>query len=198
MTEREKMERGLLYLADADPELLERRQRCKELCRAFNQLPFAAAAEQEALLRQIFGSVGAAPVVTAPFWCDYGYHITVGDQFYANHNCVILDPAPVTFGHRVFVGPNCCFSTAAHPLDARRRGQGLEYAEPIRVGNDVWFGANVTVLPGVTIGDGTVIGAGSVVTRDIPPGVVAAGVPCRVLRPVTEADGAWAPGGEAE
>ena len=189
MTEREKMERGLLYLADADPELLERRRRCKELCRAFNQLPFAAAAEQEALLRQIFGSVGAAPVVTAPFWCDYGYHITVGDRFYANHNCVILDPAPVTFGHRVFVGPNCCFSTAAHPLDARRRGQGLEYAEPIRVGNDVWFGANVTVLPGVTIGDGAVIGAGSVVTRDIPPGVVAVGAPCRPLRPITEQDG---------
>ena len=189
MTEREKAAQGLLYDANFDRELLEERARCKELCRTFNQLPFAAAEEQERVLRQIFGSVGAAPVVTAPFWCDYGYHITIGDQFYANHNCVILDPAPVTFGHRVFIGPNCCFSTAAHPLDARRRGQGLEYAKPIHVGNDVWFGANVTVLPGVTIGDGAVIGAGSVVTRDIPANVVAVGAPCRPLRPITEQDG---------
>ena len=198
MTEKEKMQQGLLYDANYDEELLAARAKCKDLCFAYNQILPSQGERQQEILKQLLGKMGSHVCITAPFWCDYGYKITVGDHFYTNHNCVILDPAPVTFGHRVFVGPNCCFSTAAHPLDARRRGQGLEYAEPIRVGNDVWFGANVTVLPRVTIGDGAVIGAGSVVTRDIPPGVVAAGAPCRVLRPVTEADGAWTPGGEAE
>ena len=101
---------------------------------------------------------------------------------------MILDAAPVRFGDHVFVGPNCVFSTAGHPLDVEQRNQGLEYAYPIHVGNNVWFGAGVTVLPGVTIGDDTVVGAGSLVNRDLPSGVIAAGVPCRVIRPITPAD----------
>ena len=105
-----------------------------------------------------------------------------------NVGCTVLDGAPVTFGNNVFVAPGCGFYTAGHPLDAERRNAGLEYALPIRVGNDVWIGAHVCVLPGVTIGDGAVIGAGSVVTRDVPPGVLAVGNPCRVVRPITEAD----------
>lgn len=103
-----------------------------------------------------------------PFYCDYGYNIEIGENFYANMNCVILDEAKVTFGDNVFIAPSCGFYTAGHPLDVEQRNRGLEYARPIRVGNNVWIGAQVCVLPGVTIGDNTVIGAGSVVNRDIP------------------------------
>ena len=106
----------------------------------------------------------------------------MGEQFYANHGCVILDCAPVVFGDHVFIAPNCGFYTAGHPLDAETRNTGLEYARPITVGSDVWIGGNVTVLPGVTIGSNVVIGAGSVVTRDIPDHVVAVGNPCRPVK----------------
>ena len=105
-----------------------------------------------------------------------------------NHNCIILDGAKVELGDNVFIAPNCGFYTAGHPLDYKTRNKGLEYAKPIKVGNNVWIGANVCVLPGVTIGDGTVIGAGSVVNKDIPSGVVVAGNPCKVIRKITEDD----------
>ena len=118
----------------------------------------------------------------APFFCDYGYNIEMGHHLFVNHNCVILDCAKVIFKDHVLIGPNCCFATAGHALDAEQRKAGIEFAKPIVVGNNVWLGANVTVLPGVTIGDNTVIGAGSVVSKDIPANVIAAGVPCRVLK----------------
>ena len=188
MTELEKMQQGLLYDANNDPDLIAQRLRCKDLCFALNQLKPSQVQEQEALLRQILGKTGEHFSITTPFWCDYGYNIEIGDHFYTNHNCVILDCAKVTFGSNVFIAPNCVFSTAGHPLDAPQRNQGLEYAYPITVGDNVWFGASVTVLPGVTIGSNTVIGAGSLVNRDIPDGVVAVGNPCRVLRKITEAD----------
>ena len=108
----------------------------------------------------------------------------MGSHVEINHNCVILDCAQVTFGDHVFIGPNCGFYTAGHPLDAQTRNAGLEFARPITVGDSVWFGGNVTVLPGVTIGSGSVIGAGSVVSRDIPPNVIAVGNPCRVVRTI--------------
>ena len=123
-----------------------------------------------------------------PFWCDYGYRIEVGDNFYANHNTVMQDGGGIAFGDNVFIAPGCVFTTAEHPLDPEQRKKGLEIAKPIKVGNNVWIGSNVTVLAGVTIGDNTVIGAGSVVTGDIPSGVVAVGVPCRVMRRITEED----------
>lgn len=188
MTELEKMQRGLLYDANYDPELLQARTRCKDLCFEFNHLKPSSFSEQEKLIRSMFGKTGKHFCITAPFWCDYGYNIEVGENFYTNHNCVILDGAKVTFGDNVFIAPNCIFSTAGHPLDTEQRNQGLEYAYPISVGDNVWFGASVTVLPGVTIGSNTVIGAGSVVNRDIPSGVVAVGSPCRVLRKITEDD----------
>lgn len=182
------MRRGLLYDANNDPELLAERARCKDLCFAYNQLPPSRTEEQEALIRRLLGRTGERFCVTAPFWCDYGRNIEIGENFYTNHNCVILDGAKVTFGDNVFIAPNCVFSTAGHPLDAGQRNRGLEYAYPITVGDNVWFGASVTVLPGVRIGSNTVIGAGSVVNRDIPDGVVAVGNPCRVLRPITGED----------
>lgn len=188
MTERKKMQQGLLYDANNDPDLIAERVRCKDLCHQLNGLKPSQVKEQEALLRQILGKTGEHFYITTPFWCDYGCNIEIGDNFYTNHNCVILDCAKVTFGSNVFIAPNCVFSTAGHPLDAPQRNQGLEYAYPITVGDNVWFGASVTVLPGVTIGSNTVIGAGSLVNRDIPDGVVAVGNPCRVLRKITEAD----------
>lgn len=182
MTEKEKMTAGELYDANYDESLKRERERAKDICFELNQTRPSAVETQRALLKQLFGRTQKEFTVTTPFWCDYGYNIELGENFYVNHNCVILDCAKVTFGDNVFIGPNCCFSTAGHPLDAEIRNQGLEYAYPISVGNDVWFGAGVMVLPGVTIGDNVVIGAGSVVNRDIPSGVVAAGNPARVLR----------------
>lgn len=120
--------------------------------------------------------------IEQPFWCDYGYNIEIGENFYSNHNLTILDGNKVKFGDNVFIGPNCSFYTAGHPLDTQRRNQGLEYAKPIIIGNNVWLGGNVCVLPGVTIGDNVVIGAGSVVTKDIPSNVVAAGNPCKIIK----------------
>lgn len=188
MTQKERMEQGLLYDANYDPQLLQERNACKELCFQINSLPPSQWPRQETLFRQLLGGTGQRFMITTPFWCDYGRNIRLGEDFYANHNLIILDGAPVSFGDHVFIGPNCTFSTAGHPLDPEQRNQGLEYAYPIRVGNNVWLGAGVTVLPGVTIGDNTVVGAGSLVNRDLPAGVVAAGSPCRVLRPITDRD----------
>ena len=187
-TEKEKARRGLLYDANYDPELLRVRAACADLLFELDRLPPSHEQERRALIDRLLGSTRGACCILSPFRCDYGYNIHVGENFFMNVGCTVLDGAPVTFGNNVFVAPGCGFYTAGHPLDAERRNAGLEYALPIRVGNDVWIGAHVCVLPGVTIGDGAVIGAGSVVTRDVPPGVLAVGNPCRVVRPITEAD----------
>ena len=185
MTEREKMCSGQWYWP-GDEELTAARRRAADLCRRANLLPPDREEERMELLRPLFAKTGAEFYINPSFCCDYGFHITLGEDFYANYNLVILDCAPVTFGDRVMVGPNCAFYTPIHPMDAARRATGTERAEPITVGSDVWFGGNVTVLPGVTIGDGAVIGAGSVVTRDVPAGMFAAGNPCRPIRPAED------------
>ena len=186
MTEKEKMLKGMLYDANYDPQLIEERLECKELCRDYNELRPKDIAGRNALLRKILGAAGDGLLVEQPFYCDYGYNIRVGKNFFANFNLVILDEAPVTFGDNVFVAPNCGFYTAGHPVDAGERNIGLEYARPITVGNDVWIGAGVSVLPGVTIGSNCVIGAGSVVTRDIPSNSIAVGNPCRVIKTIAD------------
>lgn len=188
MTEKEKAAAGYLYNANYDKELLADIGRCNDLCHEFNQIKPSDRSAQREILKKIFGKTGDNVIVNTPFWCDYGYNTTVGDYFFANHNCQILDGGKVTFGHHVFIAPNCCFTTAEHALDAKQRNEGLEVALPIIIGNNVWIGAGTTVLGGVTIGDNTVIGAGSVVTKDIPSNVIAVGVPCRVLREITEDD----------
>jgi acetyltransferase-like isoleucine patch superfamily enzyme len=182
MTEKEKMLAGMIYDANNDPDLIEERLKCKELCRDYNDLRPCQTVERETSLRKILGEVKEGILIEQPFHCDYGYNIRVGKNFYANFNLVILDEAPVTFGDNVFVAPNCGFYTAGHPIDAKERNRGLEYARPIMVGNNVWIGAGVSVLPGVTIGDNCVIGAGSVVNRDIPSNTLAAGNPCKVIK----------------
>ena len=178
------MLKGLIYDAAADAQLLEERMRCKELCRDYNDLRPSQTDARASLLRRILGTVKGELLIEQPFYCDYGYNVHVGENFYANYNLVILDEAPVTFGDNVFIAPFCGFYTAGHPLDPAERNRGLEYARPISVGSNVWFGANVTVLPGVTIGDNCVIGAGSVVNKDIPAGTMAAGNPCRVIKSI--------------
>ena len=189
-TEKEKAREGILYDANNDAELVAERLAAADITYMLNSLKPSQVAEREAVIRRLLGRTGKNVSIVSPFFCDYGYNIEIGENFFMNMNCVILDGAKVTFGDNVFVAPGCGFYTAGHPLDAERRNAGLEYALPIRIGNNVWIGAQVCVLPGVTIGDNSVIGAGSVVTKDIPSGVLAAGNPCRVIRPITEADAA--------
>lgn len=186
MTEQEKRELGLLYDANYDTEILQARRACQDACHRYNALLPSQIAEREALLRGLLGKTGERFLIEQPFWCDCGDKIELGEDFYSNHNLHIIDAAKVTFGKHVFIASNCGFYTAGHPLSPGQRNQGLEYARPITVGDNVWIGAHTVVLPGVTIGDNTVIGAGSVVCKDIPSGVVAAGNPCRVLRALRE------------
>ncbi|PYY26284.1 Maltose O-acetyltransferase [Paenibacillus illinoisensis] len=188
MTEKEKAQQGLLYDNNNDPQLVNERLEAKELCYDYNQLRPRMISEREAMMRKLLAKTGEKFWIEQPFYCDQGYNIEIGENFYCNHNTVMLDAAKITFGTNVFIAPNCGFYTAGHPLDAEQRNQGLEIALPITVRDNVWIGGGVSVLPGVTIGDNTVIGAGSVVTKDIPAGVIAAGNPCRVIRAITEAD----------
>lgn len=171
-----------------NPQYEEEIKKCKDKCFEYNKLNPNDRESQSKMLEDILGKIGVDTIIVPPFWCDYGYHISVGNSFYANHNTVIQDGANVTFGDNVFIGPNCCFTTAEHPIDSNQRKAGWEVAKPIKVGSNVWIGASSTVLAGVIIGDNSVIGAGSVVTKDIPPNVVAVGVPCKVLRNITEED----------
>lgn len=183
-TEKQKAAEGLLYDANNDPELQQEMLNTRCLLHEYNQLPPNRSEERGRLIRRIV-NMGEGGCIISPFYCDYGYHIHIGKNFFANTNLVILDGADVSIGDNVFIAPNVGIYTAGHPLDAERRNAGLEYAYPIRIGNDVWIGGNVVILPGVSIGDGAVIGAGSVVTRDIPAHTVAVGNPCRVMRSLT-------------
>lgn len=187
-TEKQKMQAGVLYDANHDTELLQERADAKDACFEFNQTRPSENAKQTEILRRLLGKTPQQFYITQPFWCDYGYNIELGENFYANHNLVILDGAKVTFGDNVFIAPDCGFYTAGHPIDTERRNQGLEYAHPITVGDNVWFGGGVKVMPGVTIGSNVVIAAGSVVTKDIPDNMIAGGVPCKVLRPIDDQD----------
>lgn len=182
MSEKEKCINGELYDANNDAELIAERQQCKDTCYKYNQLMPSETIQREEIIKRLFGRTGKHFLIEQPFYCDYGYNIEIGENFYSNVNCVILDGAKVTFGDNVFIAPNCGFYTAGHPFDVSQRNSGLEYARPITIGNNVWIGAQVCVLPGVTIGDDCVIGAGSVVNKDIPSGSLAVGNPCRVIR----------------
>lgn len=182
MDEKEKMLAGELYDGNYNKELEEERLKAKNLCFEYNNIKPSNKEEKKNLMRKILGNTKENFVIEQPFMCDYGWNIEIGENFYSNHNLIILDGNKVKFGDNVFIAPNCGFYTAGHPLDYETRNKGLEYAKPIEVGNNVWIGGNVVVLPGVSIGDNVVIGAGSVVTKDIPSNSVAVGNPCRVIK----------------
>lgn len=181
-SEKEKALSGELYNAIGDQELIADRQRCKDLCHEYNHTLPSDVARREAVIKELLHNVGSSFFVEQPFYCDYGYHIEIGDNFYSNHNLVILDCAKVKIGNNVLIAPNCGIYTAGHPLDAAERNAGLEYAYPITIGDNVWIGAGVSILPGVTIGNNAIVGAGSVVNKDVPDSVVVAGNPARIIK----------------
>lgn len=163
--------------------------RAKDLCFEYNYRTRPSDLErQQALLGQLLGALGSECRILAPLMVDNGFNVFVGDHFFAAHNLVILDSAPVRFGSHVYLGPNVSITAVGHPLDAEQRNQGIEYAYPIEIGSYVWIGAGSCILPGVTIGSHVVIEAGSLVNRSLPDGVVAAGNPCRVVRKLSAAD----------
>jgi maltose O-acetyltransferase len=189
---RDRMLRGELYVAD-DPENEAEWGRIQELLARFNACAPRAREERDALLRRALRHVGDQVVVRPPFMCEYGA-VTIGDRTFVNAGVMMIDVAPITIGATCQIATGVQLVTAAHPVDPEPRRQGWEYAEPITLADNVWLGAGVIVCPGVTIGQDTVVGAGAVVTRDLPPGVVAAGVPARVLREIGEGDHAEIPG----
>lgn len=181
MGERDKMINGEIYEPFCQ-ELEQDRFRAKELCREYNLLHSDEKDKKQEILKKLLGNVGDSSIIEPNFFCDYGYNIEFDGFVYVNHNSVFLDCAKIKIGADTFIGPNCGLYTAVHPTNAKDRVAGKEWARPITIGNGVWLGGNVVVLPGVTIGDRAVIGAGSVVTKDIPPDTVAVGNPCRVIK----------------
>ena len=188
MTEREKMEKGLWYDANNDKEILKLREDAEELCYLLNQTSPKMQEKREAVMEQLLPNRGKETTILSPFYTDYGYNCFIRNNTFINHNAYLMDGAPIKIGSYCFIGPNCGMYTATHALIAEERNQGLEKAKPIEVGNNVWIGGDVTILPGVKIGDNSVIGAKSVVTKDIPANVIAVGNPCEVLREITEQD----------
>ncbi|MFP4177440.1 MAG: sugar O-acetyltransferase [Acholeplasmataceae bacterium] len=189
MSQKDSMLAGKLYLA-SDKELKRLRNRAKRIIGRFNRTHPTAFFPRKRLVKKLFGKTGEDFSIEPPFYCDYGKNITIGSDFYANYGCILLDVNRITIGDNVLFGPRVCLYTAGHPIDATIRKELYEFGHPITIGDDVWIGGNTVINPGVTIGSRTVIGSGSVVTKDIPSDVVAAGNPCRVIRPITEADSA--------
>ena len=181
MTEKEKMLSGRMYNPE-DTQLKSERAAVKALCMEYNNIPYGETELKKSVLKKILGKTGKNFTIEANFFCDYGYNIEIGENFYSNHNLVILDCAKVKIGKNVAIGPNTGLYCAIHPTDVTERIKWLEKAEPIIIEDNVWLGGNVVVLPGVKIGKNTVIGAGSVVTKDIPENVVAVGNPCKIIK----------------
>ena len=181
-TEKEKMLAGEIYSA-VDQQLIEELMETREVLYEYNSLRPTETRRMKEILKGLLGHVADDElIINQPFRCDYGKQIRVGKRFFANFNFTVLDEAPVTIGDDCFIGPNVSIYTACHSTDPIERNSRREWAEPVTIGNNVWIGGSVTILPGVTIGDNVTIGAGSVVVKDIPSNVIAAGNPCRVIR----------------
>jgi maltose O-acetyltransferase len=180
-TEKEKMLAGELYDA-VDKQLSDERLRTRLLIKQLNDTREDETEARTRILKELIPNAGAGLWLQPPFYCDYGSNIIIGEKVFFNFNCIVLDVTYVNIGSRTLFGPNVQIYTATHPIDFKERASGLEYAKPIKIGEDVWVGGSVVICPGVTIGDRSVIGAGSVVTRDIPSDVFAAGNPCKVIK----------------
>ena len=187
MTEKENMLSGKLY-AFRDKELKADILKSREINRLYNNTTEEEKEYRKKLLRELFENVGNAIRIEPPFRCDYGHHISIGDNFYANYDCIIIAVNKVNIGNNVLLGPRVCIYTAGHPIDAIIRNKLLGFGKPVTIGNDVWIGGNTVINPGVAIGNNTVIGSGSVLTKNIPDNVIAVGNPCKVLRSITEED----------
>ncbi|MBC5625765.1 sugar O-acetyltransferase [Clostridium sp. NSJ-49] len=187
MNQKERMLAGLPYKAWLDG-LKEERMENKLKIYDYNLTRPDNKKKMKEMIKNILGKTGEEVFIEQPFRCDYGKNIEVGNNFFANYNCVILDVAKVTIGENVMFAPNVSIYTAGHPIHPESRNSGYEYGIPVTIGNNVWVGGNVVITPGVTIGNNVVIGAGSVVTKDIPDNVIAVGNPCRVIREITEED----------
>ena len=187
MTQKEMMLNEQLYDSH-DSQLQSDARRSRQLIRLFNNTTEEQQAYRIELLKELFGSTGEHIHIEPPFRCDYGCNTYIGDFFYANFDCIILDVAEVHIGKNCLFGPRCCIYTPGHPIDAEIRNNGVEFGKKVVIGDNVWLGGNVVVNPGVTIGNNVIIGSGSVVTKDIPDNVIAVGDPCRVLRPITDED----------
>lgn len=187
MNQKDRMLAGLPYKAWMDGLSQERLENKKRIF-AFNHLEPDRFEEKEKLLKEILGKTGEYVNIEAPFHCDYGYNIEVGENFFANYNFTVLDVGKVRIGANAQIAPNVSIYTAGHPVHPDSRNSGYEYGINITIGDNVWIGGNACILPGVTIGDNVVIGAGSVVTKDVPDNVIAAGNPCRIIRTITEED----------
>lgn len=187
MTEKELMLAEKLYMS-FDEKLSTERIHARQLTRLFNNTTEEQEKYRIELLKELFNKTGDNIYVEPPFRCDYGSNITVGDNFYANFDCIILDVNEVIIGDNVLFAPRVCIYTAGHPIDADIRNSGVEFGKKVIIGSNVWIGGSTVINPGITIGDNVVIGSGSVVTKDIPKGVVAVGNPCRVLRKITDED----------
>lgn len=179
-SEKEKMLAGDLYYA-GDEELTKEREYARNLTFEFNHSKPSEKDKRREILKQLITAKDLF-YIEAPFYCDYGYNIEVGENFYANYSCIILDVNKVKIGDNVLLAPNVQLYTAAHPIDPAERFTGKEYAKPIVIGNNVWIGGGAIICPGVKIGDNATIGAGSVVTQNISDNVMAAGNPCRVIK----------------
>ena len=182
MTEKEKMLAGMVYDA-ATPELIAELQNTRDILYEYNMLRPSETQRMKEILKGLLGHTGDDNfLINHPFRCDYGKQISIGKRFFANFNFTVLDEAPVTIGDDCFIGPNVSIYTACHRTDPVERNTRQEWAKPVTIGNNVWIGGSVTILPGVTIGDNVTIGAGSVVTRNIPSNTVAVGNPCKVIK----------------
>jgi maltose O-acetyltransferase len=180
LTEKQKMLQGLEYFP-SDKSLQQDRAKAKKLCQQFNQFDMDDRKGSRKIIKALFGHCQGA-WIEPNFYCDYGYNISTGKNFYANHGLVILDAAAVTFGDDVMLAPGVMISTSTHPLDAVKRNKGLETATAITIGNSVWIGMGAKILEGVNIGDNAVIAAGAVVNKDVPDNAVVAGVPATVIK----------------
>ncbi|GLI08582.1 maltose O-acetyltransferase [Paenibacillus tyrfis] len=182
-TEKEKMLNGELYLP-ADPELLQERANARRLTRLYNQTLETEESTRTELLKELFGSTGESIYIEPTLRCDYGYNIHVGENFYANFDCVFLDVCEIRIGDNCFMAPGVHIYTATHPLDPNERNSGVEYGKPVKIGNNVWIGGRAVINPGLTIGDNVVIASGAVVTKDVPDNVVVGGNPAKIIKQI--------------